>query len=97
MTAERYGVPATKTAARVARTLLALHIAGERGILMPDLIDRVQASRATIYRVLTVIRAAGWRIDSERELGFARVKLAARQRLPRQIARVPELHPGRRR
>lgn len=93
---ERYGVPATKTAVRIARTLLALHVAGERGILMPDLIDRVQASRATLYRVLTVIRAAGWRIDSERELGFARLKLATWQRLPRQVARVPGLHPGRR-
>lgn len=96
MTTERYGVPAAKTSARVARTLLALHVAGERGILMPDLIDRVQASRATLYRVLAVIRAAGWRIDSEREQGYARVKLAAWQRLPRHVARVPEQHPGRR-
>lgn len=97
---ERYGIPTASTSARVARTLLALHVAGERGILMPHLVDRVQTSRATLYRMLAVIRAAGWRIDSERErvdgVAFARLRIAGWQRLPRVIRPVPDAKPGRR-
>jgi len=36
VTGERYGVPTASTSARVARALLALHVAGESGILAPE-------------------------------------------------------------
>lgn len=81
MTTAYYVAPATSTSARVARTLLALHVAGAKGILAPDLIERVQTSKATLYRVLALLRAAGWRIESQPEkidgVTFARLSLSA--------------------
>lgn len=95
--AKRYGVPTASTSARVARTLLALHVAGARGILVRDLIDRVGTSRATLYRVLALLRSVGWRLESmpESERGVIRLRLAAWQRLPRQQQLAPLLNPAR--
>lgn len=99
MPVDRYGVPTASTSARVARTLLALYVAGERGILAQDLRDRVGTSKATLYRVLAILRACGWRIDSRPEMldgiKVARLSLASWQRLPRQQRPVPLMN-GRR-
>jgi DNA-binding IclR family transcriptional regulator len=98
--AKRYGVPTGNTATRVARTLLALHVAGAGGILAADLVARVGASRATVYRVLSVVRAAGWRIESTPEwldgVRVARLSIADWQRLPREQGAPPQFNRSRR-
>lgn len=80
-------------AERAARVLLAIHVAGDRGILAGDLIDAVGTSKATLYRMLALLRGVGWRITSEPEshdgVTCARYTLDAWQRLPRVMARRP--------
>lgn len=74
---------------RIPRLLLALHVAGARGVLVADLIDRIPVSRSTLYRDITLLRAVGWRIDMTVEPGVdgpgrqTTVALAAWQRLPK--------------
>ena len=88
-------------AERAARVLLALYVAGERGIQAADLIDAVGTSKPTLYRMLALLRGAGWRITSERGqvdgVSVATYTLDAWQTLPRALKRRPATSPGRRR
>lgn len=80
-------------AERAARVLLAIYVAGDRGILTQDLIDAVGTSKPTLYRMLALLRSAGWRITSERGqvdgLSVATYTLDAWQALPRALKRRP--------
>lgn len=93
------GAPTTQTTARVARTLLALYVAGDRGILVSDLLEQVGTSHATLYRVRQILLAAGWRISSEDEtidgVTFARWTIDAWQKLPK-LGDGKATGPGRR-
>ena len=96
---DRRGVPTAKTSERVARTLLALYCAGDRGILVSDLLEALGTSKSSLYRVRDVLTAAGWRISSERETSpdgdaaVARWTIDAWQKLPKRPGRV-RLHNG---
>lgn len=55
--------PSWPSAERTARLLLALYCAGREGLGVPELRRATGASRATLYRDLERVRAAGWRLD----------------------------------
>lgn len=80
-------------AERASRVLLAIYVAGERGILVQDLIEAVGTSKPTLYRMLALLRGVGWRITSE--VGVvdgertATYTLDAWQQLPRVMRRRP--------
>lgn len=63
--------------------LLILTVAGDRGILVNDLLDQSGVSRATLYRDVERIKRAGWRIDTEIDRGYATYVLAAWQVVPK--------------
>lgn len=75
----------TDRAVRLPRLLLALHVAGERGVLVEDLLKQMGASHATLYRDFRVLRRAGWRLDTARDDEDGRVSyaLASWQALPK--------------
>lgn len=72
---------------RVAHLLLVLTVAGDRGLLMEELLDRARGSRATLYRDLDRLRRVGWRLVVRYELvdgqRAAVCRLAGRQRVPK--------------
>lgn len=78
------------TTMRALRLVLVLHCAGERGIYLRDLMAKLGASRATTFRDLDRVRAAGWRVVVRLEkidgLTFAAYSLAASQRVPKLAA-----------
>jgi predicted DNA-binding transcriptional regulator YafY len=86
-------------AERAARVLLALYVAGDRGILAADLMAAVGTSKPTLYRMLALLRGAGWRITSERGsvegVSVATYTLDAWQVLPRAIKRRPAANVSR--
>jgi predicted DNA-binding transcriptional regulator YafY len=74
---------------RTARLLLILHCAGRRGITARELVEASGASKATVYRDLDRLRAAGWALDVQTEPGIADTgesratyRLAQKQRVP---------------
>lgn len=76
------------TASRVSRLLLALTEAGERGLLVNEIVELNYNSRQTLYKDLRRIEADGWALVTTYEQTLtapleARYKLAPWQHLPR--------------
>lgn len=73
-------------AGRVARILLALTVAGRRGMTVRALYELTGSVRQTVYRDIARIEQGGWRLEHWTEQGAegweARYALAKSQALP---------------